>query len=631
MLGVSSAATVAFNFQCDYCGAASYSGAVVTAPAFGVGVNAWESLTQMKCGYGCSPAFNALSEVVDATATTSGTPGLHALPNGSITVSWSAYTANVSGFGGYDRSAPHYTFGGNGYHPGNEQAYWGFLRDGVNFGPGSSGGNNDQPGYQIDLVGLKSLFTNSAFAVQLFASADSMQFLTNAFVIDATAGTTQSVVYAATPPVGDAGDTSWVRGVGGGLSTASGAVNTDHLQIIGNRAAHVPGKVTGYNFASTISGFIITDQPVISMPPNSLAVVGGDTLVLSAYAVGVPPMAYQWRLNGTPIPGATNLSYTNAAPTIADAGAYDLVVTNLYGSAVSAAATVTVDRITFTPGTNFVVDSNPGPTEHDGRSWGATWLASAKDGAGITRNGVMSFQTASPGQVVVPGHTNFNTATGTITFWANLQTPPAAPATLFDRAASSDGLLIVQNPDGTVTTYPGGAPAYAVPNFSPLLGWHHLAVSFDQAGGVLNLYVDGALANSYGAMPDWNWTAGQEIELGSSHNTNYVALDGMLSDVRFYNEVLTDAQVAAIYSTGTLAVPAALILQLGFSSPPEAGAEFQWQATDVILQSSGTADGTYTDQPGATSPYNAAAQGAMKFFRYRGHTPQTLISNPFLM
>jgi hypothetical protein len=154
MLGVTDAATVGFNFQANYCAAGSYSGAVVTAPAFGIGTNAWESLSQMDTGYGCPASYFTLNQVVD---TTSSGGGLNPLPNGSLHLTWSAYTANVSGFGGYTRSAPHYTFGGNGYKPGNEQVYWGFLRDGVNFGPGSSGGDNNQPGYSIEITGLKSL------------------------------------------------------------------------------------------------------------------------------------------------------------------------------------------------------------------------------------------------------------------------------------------------------------------------------------------------------------------------------------------------------------------------------------------------------------------------------------------
>src|ERR1051325_7130326 len=80
MLGVSHAATIGFNFQTHYCSSESYSGATVTAPAFGVGTNSWESLTPMDTGYGCDPGPFSLSETIDSSTSTN---GLHALPSGS--------------------------------------------------------------------------------------------------------------------------------------------------------------------------------------------------------------------------------------------------------------------------------------------------------------------------------------------------------------------------------------------------------------------------------------------------------------------------------------------------------------------------------------------------------------------
>jgi hypothetical protein len=352
MLGACEAATIGFNFQTHYCGAASYSGAVITGTAFGIGTNGWESLSQLDTGYnGCAAGYLSLSQTID---TTSSTDGLNPLPNGALSLNWSGYTANVSGFGGYSRSGPHYTFGGNGYNPGNEQVYWGFIRDGVNFGPGSSGGDNNQPGYVVDITGLKSVFTNTPFAVQVIASSDSLQYLTNVFIIDATASTTQSVVYPSIPTVGNVGDTAWVRGIGGGLSTGSGSVNTDHLKIIGNRAAH---NAAAGNWASTIAGFIITDKPVISMSPNSVLAAGGDSIQLAGYAVGVPPLTYQWRKDGAAVPGATSSSLlisTNVA--VANGGNYVLVVTNLYGAATSSVASVIVDKLSLTSGHGYVLD-----------------------------------------------------------------------------------------------------------------------------------------------------------------------------------------------------------------------------------------------------------------------------------
>ena len=107
MLGVSSAATVGFNFQANYCADAAYSGTVVTGTAFGIEPNNWEGLSPMATGYGCPPGYFTLSQTID---TTSSGGGLNPLPSGSVTVTWSAYTANVSAmFGGYQAPPPNYS------------------------------------------------------------------------------------------------------------------------------------------------------------------------------------------------------------------------------------------------------------------------------------------------------------------------------------------------------------------------------------------------------------------------------------------------------------------------------------------------------------------------------------------
>jgi concanavalin A-like lectin/glucanase superfamily protein len=636
MLGVSHAATVGFNFQCNYCGAASYSGAIVTAPAFGIGTNGWESLAQMETGYGCPDpaAYFTLTNVVDST-TLAGT-GLNPLPNGSVTVVWSAYTANVSGFGGYTRSAPHYIFGGNGYKPGNEQVYWGFLRDGVNFGPGSSGGDNNQPGYSIDIAGLKSLFTNSPFVIELVASTDSMQYLTNAFVIDATASATQSVVYPSTPTVAYAGGTTWMRGIGGGLSTSSANLDTDHVLIIGNRAAHAGDQVTGYNFASTIAGFIVTDQPVVTMSPNSVLASPADTLVLSAYAIGVPPVAYQWRQDGVPISGATSLSYGITNVGLAAAGNYDLVASNAYGMATSSVATVTVDLISVASGDNFVIDSNPNNPEHDGTESGSTWAASNTDSNNATRNGVMKFVPNNPSQIVVPAGSNLNTTNGTIMFWVRtlgLSDPSGHDAILFDRRGGS-GLVIAMDNTGTLLVQ-GSSSAFPDINSVVTIAddtWHHVALTFDQGmGGAVTLFVNGSPNSASTVASDWAWQVGQEIELGLSHDTFWQPLQGFMDDVRIYNRILTPTEIQTAASSDALVDTGALVLRLNFDAPPTAGATLSWQCPDAVLQSADLINGPYTDVPSSGSPYSTAAQQSKKFYRYRGHVPVTLITNPYLM
>jgi hypothetical protein len=585
----------------------------------------------MDTGYGCTADYYTLNEVID---TTSSTNGLNPLPNGSLNLTWSGYTANVSGFGGYSRPAPNYTFGGNGYKPGNEQVYWGFIRDGVNFGPGSSGGDNTNLGYSIDIAGLKSLFTNSSFAVQLIASSDSMQRLTNAFIIDATANTTQSVVYPSTPPIlVDQGGSAWVRGIGGGVSTASGAFNTDHLKIIGNRAAHGGNKTNGYDFASTIAGFIITDKPVITMSPQPVVVSPGDTITWSGYACGVPPLSYQWRKGGVPIAGATLTSYSITNVSAANFASYDLVVSNQYG--VASSSSVTVDGLSALAGHNYTVDTNPGLPPQDGLVFGATWLASSMDAGGITRTGVTSFKAVDPDQITVSGSTNFDSSLGTIMFWmrsGGLSNTNGKPATLFDRL-NGNGLVLMQNADGSVELKASQNAQDLVSSSLADNKWHHVAVTYDQGnGGEVDLYIDGQSTASGANSSAWSWQAGQEIELGLSHDTNaFQSFNGLLDDVRVYNRILMPTEVSTAFSSGGLVDTNALTMQLNFDAAPSAGVTLKWQCPDAILQSAGSLTGPFTDVPGAVSPHPAAQRSTVKFYRYRGHVPQQIVSNPYLM
>ena len=57
---------------------------------------------------------------------------------------------------------------------------------------------------------------------------------------------------------------------------------------------------------------------------------------------GAEPLFYQWRKDSASIPGATNLVYSKTPVTFDDAGLYDLVVSNSFGSATSAICDVSI-------------------------------------------------------------------------------------------------------------------------------------------------------------------------------------------------------------------------------------------------------------------------------------------------
>ena len=99
----------------------------------------------------------------------------------------------------------------------------------------------------------------------------------------------------------------------------------------------------------------ILGTPIILAEPADKLVTEGSRVTFTISAKGAPTLEYQWSLNGTPIPDATNVSYATPLLTITDSGTYSVVVSNSFGTAVSrdiALIVVTEPKI-ITPLTNL--------------------------------------------------------------------------------------------------------------------------------------------------------------------------------------------------------------------------------------------------------------------------------------
>ena len=83
-------------------------------------------------------------------------------------------------------------------------------------------------------------------------------------------------------------------------------------------------------------------SPVIIHPPVGLTAFTGRDVTLHGDAVGAQPLSYQWLLNGTNIPGATSNSLFISNVQSANAGKYQLFVSNSISTALSLAAPLTV-------------------------------------------------------------------------------------------------------------------------------------------------------------------------------------------------------------------------------------------------------------------------------------------------
>ncbi|TAK91900.1 MAG: hypothetical protein EPO07_19575, partial [Verrucomicrobia bacterium] len=82
--------------------------------------------------------------------------------------------------------------------------------------------------------------------------------------------------------------------------------------------------------------------PTISAQPQNVFVKVTSNATFTVTASGIPAPAYQWRLNGTNLAGATSASYTRVNSQYTNAGNYSLVITNLAGSLTSSNALLTI-------------------------------------------------------------------------------------------------------------------------------------------------------------------------------------------------------------------------------------------------------------------------------------------------
>ena len=103
---------------------------------------------------------------------------------------------------------------------------------------------------------------------------------------------------------------------------------------------------TGSRLTITPSPVVFGGPPVIATAPTSQIASAGSNVTFSVTATGTAPLAYEWRKDGVAVTGATNAILTLSGITAANAGSYTANVTNAFGSATSAVATLT---LTTTP------------------------------------------------------------------------------------------------------------------------------------------------------------------------------------------------------------------------------------------------------------------------------------------
>ncbi|HZQ46818.1 MAG TPA: immunoglobulin domain-containing protein, partial [Verrucomicrobiae bacterium] len=107
--------------------------------------------------------------------------------------------------------------------------------------------------------------------------------------------------------------------------------------------ANIYGSTTSSNASLTVN-----TPPAIASQPANQSVAAGSSAQFSAGAGGTPPFTYQWRFNGNNLTDGGNISgsattnLTVGNVSAADVGTYSLMISNLFGSALSSNAMLTI-------------------------------------------------------------------------------------------------------------------------------------------------------------------------------------------------------------------------------------------------------------------------------------------------
>ncbi len=114
-----------------------------------------------------------------------------------------------------------------------------------------------------------------------------------------------------------------------------------YILSVANDVATVP---------SSNAQLIVNSPPIMTAQPAAVTVSAGQPMAMAAVAIGSPALAYQWRFNGTNLPGATAASYSLPAAQLGDRGHFSVIITNAFGSVTSAPALLAVHSVAVAVG-----------------------------------------------------------------------------------------------------------------------------------------------------------------------------------------------------------------------------------------------------------------------------------------
>jgi hypothetical protein len=271
------------------------------------------------------------------------------------------------------------------------------------------------------------------------------------------------------------------------------------------------------NLARVRTGKCLDLPPTIGRQPQDTVVAVGSALSLNVVVGGSAPLSYQWFRNGQPIAGANTPTWELFAQQ-GDAGDYTVVVTNLFGSVTSRAATVNVlpfqqcvpapsGAVAFWRGESNTLDE----LGNHPAAWGSNtvpFYTFPQTGGGKVST---AFRFTGSNHLLVNSNANLNVAANggfTVEGWIKPDTYTGTMP-VFEwndgRGNIGVGLMFGRTGPGvlevTLTDYAGissdRSVTFATPNYAiggptnSIPPWAHVAVTYDGFRNRVAVYVNG--------------------------------------------------------------------------------------------------------------------------------------------
>jgi hypothetical protein len=330
-------------------------------------------------------------------------------------------------------------------------------------------------------------------------------------------------------------------------------------QALGNAQAG-PNLLNDHDVAVSI-----VTQPQSTTTPET----AGATFSVAAF--GSSPVTVQWFRNGTPIPGATNTTYSIPSVSGGDNNAvFTAKVSNTVNGQVqtqtSNPATLTVSTPSVSLKNRWSFNEAAGATTVSDSVGGANGEVVGNgifDGSELTLDGVDSYVNLPNGIVTALG------SDATIELWITHQNTPIWTR-IFDFGISDVGedlsgggvdflFLTPRTGDGFprfIANFPGGGDLVTIDPAPP--GWipgneqTHVAITWSATGNTSRMYINGVLVGTRNAPQPLSNMAGQDVNnwLGRSQFVADAYWGGKYNEVRLYTGAMTPSQVQASFASG---------------------------------------------------------------------------------